>query len=188
MSALRNSSMRSRWVAGSMPIIEASDDNASGPMEEHHTVGQYRGVMGGQGDHPGFQANMSCALGSRGDEDLRCGDDPQAGGVVCADPRLFIPRCVGRRVAPDRKGGILTGRVKRSHEDAERAFHEVSLCPKRFAKSPTRLCSPLPGAPSAPNVRHHRPSPCRAYLSPTGPFVLTRCLPRRTVRYLSSRR
>ncbi len=88
-----------------------------------HAVGQHEGVVIGQGRDAGAQADMPGALGGRGDEQLRAGDDLVAGRVVLTDPGFVVAECVHQlhelEISLDRQRRVLAQRVERRDEGFE---------------------------------------------------------------------
>ena len=132
--ASSDSSIMSRCLAGSMPIMKASEGRAPGPdadhdaapgqvVEQHHAVGQHERVVVGQRRHAGAQPDVLGALRRGGDEDLGRGDDLVAGRVVLAEPGLVEAERVEMldqlQVALEGQRRVLAHRVERGQEDAE---------------------------------------------------------------------
>ena len=92
-------------------------------VELHGPLGDpERVVIAGTGD-AGAEANVTCPLRSRGDEDLWRGDDLAAGGVVLSDPGLVVTEFVEMvdqfEIAVDQQRRAHPGRMEWCHEDAE---------------------------------------------------------------------
>src|SRR5262249_46032354 len=92
-------------------------------IEEHHTVSQHQGMMVRQGTHAGSQTNMACPVGGGSNENPGRSDDLQTGRVMFADPGLVVAEFVKAnnefQIALQSQGRVLSGGMKRRHEDAE---------------------------------------------------------------------
>ena len=97
------SSIRGRWVTGSMPIITASEISAPGPtpsmarplrqvVELHEAVGDDQRVVVRQADDARAEPDALGALARRGEEHGRVGDVLPRRRVVLADPGLVEAR------------------------------------------------------------------------------------------------
>ena len=132
--ASSDSSIMSRWRAGSMPIMKASEGRAPGTHAEHDAapgevveqddaVGQDEGLVVGQGGDARAQPDVRGALRRGGDEHLGRRDDLEAGRVVFAEPGLVEAQAVQvldqLQVALERQRRVLPDRVERGQEDAE---------------------------------------------------------------------
>ena len=79
--------------------------------------------MIGERYHPSAEADAARAFCGSGDEDLGCGDDLSARGVVLADPSLVVAQLVETadhlEVTLEGENGILPRGVKGREEHAE---------------------------------------------------------------------
>jgi hypothetical protein len=91
-------------------------------VELHHAVRQDERIVVGQRGHARAKSDMSRALGCRGDEHLRRGDDLEAARMMLADPRLVVVQFVDMlqqfHVALERERRVLGQVVERRQEDA----------------------------------------------------------------------
>ena len=92
-------------------------------VELHHPVRKREGVVVGQRDDAGAEADMAGPLGGGGDEQFRAGDDLEPAGMVLADPDLVVVEPVEMldqfHIPVEAGGRVLVHRVKRSEEDSE---------------------------------------------------------------------
>ena len=128
------SSIMSRCLAGSMPIMKASEGSAPGPTpiitrprvrwsSSTMRSASMKGWWYGQRRDAGAEADVLGALRGGGDEDLGRGDDLVAGRVVLAEPGLVEAEVVEvldqLEVALERQRRVLADRVERGQEDPE---------------------------------------------------------------------
>ena len=92
-------------------------------VQLHHALRHDERVVVGQGRHAGAQANVAGALGDRGDEQLRAGDQFIACGVVLADPGFLEAQPVHVldqfQIPLEGQGRVFTERVERGDERPE---------------------------------------------------------------------
>jgi hypothetical protein len=89
-------------------------------VELDDAVRRHQRVVVGQRDDARAELDALRALGRRGDEDLRRGDNLEARGVMLADPSLLVAEPVQPfdefEIAADRQRRIFLGRVEGCEE------------------------------------------------------------------------
>jgi len=92
-------------------------------IELVHALGDHEGVVVGERDHAGAEANVPCAGREIGDEQLGAGDDLGAAGVMLADPGFLEAEVIEPfdqlAIAIEAGGGAFPVRVVGSQKDAE---------------------------------------------------------------------
>ncbi len=132
--ASRACSIMSRWRAGSMPIMKASDGSAPGPAPimtrprvrwSSRTMrsASMNGWWYGREETPVPRRMCLVRWRGGGDEDLGRGDDLVAGRVVLAEPGFVEAELVEMldqlQIALERERRVLADRVERGQEDPE---------------------------------------------------------------------
>ena len=125
--------MRSRCVAGSMPIENASDGKQAGPDAEHHAaarlmielddaVRRHQRVVIGQRHDAGAEPDALRALRRGGDEQFGARDDLEARGMMLADPRFLVTQPVEvldqLEIALDAQRGVFVDGMEGREENA----------------------------------------------------------------------
>ena len=111
-------------VGGQGPGADAQDDPAAGQMiQQHHPIGDHQGMMIGQADDAGAEAEIAGALGGGGDKDFRGGDGFPPGAVVFADIGCVKAQGIQPlqqfQVPLQGQGRVFPGPVKGGHKDPE---------------------------------------------------------------------
>ena len=111
-------------VRGERPRTHPEHGAAPGHVVElKDPVRNHERMVVRERDHPGPEPDAPRALGRRGDEDLRAGDDLEAAGMVLADPRFVIIEPVEPldelEVALDREHRVLVEGVKGREKNAK---------------------------------------------------------------------
>ena len=107
---------------------DAKHHAPSGQMvQQHHPVRYHVGMMVGEADHAGAEAEVAGALGGGGHENFRRGDSFPAGAVVFADPGFVKAQVVQPlqqfQIAFQGQGRVFAYSVERGHKNAE--FHTL---------------------------------------------------------------
>ena len=111
-------------VGGEGAGADAEHHAAAGEVvEQHHAVGDHIGVVVGEADHAGAEAEGAGALGGGSHKDFGGGDGFPAGAVVFADPGFVVAQVVEPlqefQVAFQGEGGVFADAVEGGHKDAE---------------------------------------------------------------------